>query len=141
MKVKKGLAMHVHHNILFEYCYDYNERVEAIKHNKPVGEQEVRLRLFKMLSKEAIAELPNKLLKAYADRNKANADRNKANADLNKAIADWDKAIADRNKANADWNKANADLYKANADWDSKSWHKKHCGCKEWNGEEIIFTT
>ena len=147
--------MHVHHNILFEYCYDYKERIDAIKHNKPAGEQEIRLRLFKMLSKEAIEELPEKLLKAnadwnkavadlnkadadwdkaIADRNKANADRNKANADLNKAVADWNKANADRDKAVADWNKANADR-------DSKSWHKKHCGCKEWNGEEIIFTT
>ena len=97
MKAKKGLAMHVHHNILFEYCYDYKERTDAIKHNKPVGEQEIRLRLFKMLSKEAIEELPEKLLKAKAD-----------------------------------WNKENDD-------WDSKSWHKKYCGCKEWDGKEIIF--
>ena len=114
MKVKEGLAMHVHHNILFEYCYDYKERTDAIKHNKPAGEQEIRLRLFKMLSKEAIEELPEKLLKAVADRDKAYADLNKAYADLYKAYAD---------------------LYKAYADRDSKSWHKKYCGCKEWDGK------
>ena len=117
--------MHVHHNILFEYCYDYNERVEAIKDSKPAGEQEIRLRLFKMLSKEAIEELPEKLLKAYAD--------------WDKTIADWDKTNADWNKANADRDKAYADWNKANADWNSESWHKKYCGCKEWDGKEIIF--
>jgi hypothetical protein len=155
MKAKKGLAMHVHHNVLFEYCYDYKERVTAIKNNKPAGEQEVRLRLFKMLSKEAIEELPEKLLKADADWDKANADLDKADADWykadadwykadadrNKAVADLNKAIADRNKADADLDKAIADWDKAIADWNSKSWHKKHCGCKEWDGEEIIFTT
>jgi len=172
-----GLAIHVHHNILVENCYDYKEREEAIKAAKPLNEQEIRLRLFKMLPKKAIAELPRNLIKAIADWDKANADWDKANADLDKANADLDKANADLDKANADWDKANADpdkaiadldkaiadwdkanadldkanadldkayadLDKANADWDKanqEAWHKKWCGCKEWNGKEIIF--
>ena len=65
-KIIKGLAKHVHHNKLIEYCYDFNERVKVIKETKLINEQEIRLRLFKMLSKEAIAALPKTLQKAYA---------------------------------------------------------------------------
>ena len=100
-----GLSIHCHHDILIENCYDYDERVEAIKNDKPENEQEIRLRLFKLLSKEAIDELPEGLIKANAER---------------------DKAYAERDKANAKWT-------------DKEAWHKKWCGCKEWNGEEIIF--
>ena len=62
--MKTGFAIHCHHDTLFEYCYDYDERVRAIKETKPIGEQEIRLRLFKILSKEAIAELPIKIIEA-----------------------------------------------------------------------------
>lgn len=126
MKTIKGLAFHVHHNILFEHCYDYKERVYAIKRRKPKNEQKIRLRLFKMLSKEAIAELPKNILKADVEFDKAMAELDKADAELYKAMAEFDKA--------------RAELYKAGNKWDEKeSFHTKHCGCKEWNGKEIIF--
>jgi hypothetical protein len=105
MKTIKGLAMHVHHDVLFEYCYDYVERVQAIKDTKPKNEQPARLKLFKMLSKEAINELPRRIMKALSE--------------LEKARSEWNKACSE---------------------WDGReAWHKKHCGCKEWNGEEIVF--
>ena len=87
-KTTKGLAMHVHHNILFEYCYDFEGRVNVIKDIKPVNEIEIRLRLFKMLTKEAIAELPEKILKASAEWKKADAEWKKAYVELNKAYAE-----------------------------------------------------
>ena len=112
MKQNKGLSVHCHHDILIEYCTDYRNRVEVIKENKPENEQEVRLRVFKLLSKEAIKSLPKKLVKAYAN--------------LDKAYANWKKAYADRDKADADWK-------------EKEQWHKKYCGCKEWNGKELVF--
>jgi len=131
--ITKGLAMHVHHDILFEYCYDFDERVNAIKKNKPENEQEIRLRLFKMLPEEAITELPKKLLKA-------DAEWQKAYAEWKKASAEWQKAYAEFQKAYAEWQKASAEWKKASAEWPEKeAWHAKWCGCKEWNGEEIIF--
>ena len=102
---KSGLSIHCHHNVLVEYCYNYDERVGAIKRDKPKNEQEIRLRLFKLLPKEAIDELSIKLKKAYAKRKKADTE--------------WEKAYAE-------W--AYQDI-----------WHKKWCGCKEWNGNEIVF--
>ena len=112
--IKSGLSIHCHHNTLLEHCYNYDERVEAIKEDKPQNEQEIRLRLFKMLPVEAIAGLPKKLVKAYAE---------------------WKKAYAERDKAYAEWKKAYAEWHKA----DQGIWHKKWCGCKEWNGKEIVF--
>ena len=44
---KKGFFWHVHHDELVEYCYDYQERVDFIKDNKPADEVEARLALFK----------------------------------------------------------------------------------------------
>ena len=118
-KIIKGLSIHCHHDRLIEYCYDYDKRVKYIKTGKPKNEIETRLKLFKMLSKEAINALPKRLIKANAERDKA--------------YAEWDKA-------SAEWEKAYAELNKAYAEWHFKeSWHKKYCGCKEWNGSKIIF--
>ena len=127
-KIKSGLAIHCHHNILLEFCYDYNERVKRIKENKPANEQEIRLRLFRLLPKEAIAELPFRFVKA-------NADRAKAYADLANADANWSNAYADRAKANDNWSKAYADWAKA----DREAWHKKWCGCEEWDGMKLTL--
>ena len=44
------------------------------------------------------------------------------------AYAAWNRAYAVRNKADTAWKP------KARA-----AWHAKWCGCKEWNGEEIVF--
>jgi len=161
MKTIKGLAMHVHHDVLFEYCYDYDERVQAIKDTKPKNEQPARLKLFKMLSKEAINELPRRIMKvlselekarsewnkarsewnkAYSEWNKAYSEWNKACSELNKALSEWNKAYSEWNKARSEWNKAYSEWNKARSEWDGReAWHKKHCGCKEWNGEEIVF--
>ena len=148
MKIK-GLSIHCHHDNLFEYCYDYDERVEAIKQDKPKNEQEIRLRLFKMLPQEAITELPKGLVKAYAERQKADAEWEKASAEWEKAYAEWEKAsakwgkaYAERQKVYAEWQKADAERQKADVEWqkaDAEAWHKKWCGCEEWNGKEILF--
>ncbi len=167
---KQGLSIHCHHNILVECCYDYDERVRAIKEDKPRREQKIRLRLFRLLPQEAIDELPERLnkayaewKKAYAECKKADAECKKADAECKKAYAEWKKADAEWNKAYAEWNKADAECKKADAEWNKADaewnkadaewnkayaeckkaskeiWHKKWCGCKEWNGEEIKF--
>ena len=152
--VKKGLSIHCHHDILMEYCHDYDKRVQYIKTNKPKNEIEIRLKLFKLLSKEAVNALPKRLIKADAERKKAYAlwekadvEWEKANAERKKAYALWEKADAVWEKEYAEWKKANAERKKAYAEWEKEyaewkgkeEWHKKFCGCKEWNGKEIIF--
>ena len=106
-KKNKGLAMHCHHEMLFEYCYDFQERVDYIRYNKPENEIKTRLKLFKLLSPAAIKALPEKLAKAQAE---------------------YDKAQAEWAKARAEWDKT-----------EIEKWHEKYCGCKNWNGERLIF--
>ena len=65
------------------------------------------LRLFKLLPKKALKNLPEALVKSGAD---------------------CQKAYADCQKSDAGW------LLEAR-----NSFHKKWCGCKEWNGKEIVF--
>ena len=154
--MKSGLSIHCHHNVLWEYCYDYDGRVDAIKRDKPQNEQAIRLKLFKLLPQEAIDELPGKLVEADAEWHKAGAEWQKAGAEWHKADAEWQKVVAEWQKVDAEWNKAYAEWQKAGArrqevearwweaytEWlevDGDTWHKKWCGCSYWNGEEIIF--
>ena len=79
---KQGWAIHVHHNILVEWCYDYDERVNYIKTEKPKKEKKTRLRLFKILPKEAIKDIPIKYrnaAQAWSEADKAwwKADKKK----------------------------------------------------------------
>ena len=46
-KVISGMYFHCHHDVLCEWVYDYQERVDYIKNHKPKNEIETRLRLFK----------------------------------------------------------------------------------------------
>jgi hypothetical protein len=117
--IKSGLSIHCHHNILIEHCYNYDERVEAIKRDKPQNEQEIRLRLFKLLPKEAIEELPTAWRKACAERDKADAEWK---------CVEWNKAWAEWRKADAEWCKE-----------DQEIWHKKWCGCSEYQNGCINF--
>ena len=48
-KIRAGFAFHCHHDILVEYVHDYQERANFIINHKPSHEQELRLRLFKMI--------------------------------------------------------------------------------------------
>src|SRR3990167_6045180 len=118
---KIGFAIHCHHDILVERCYNYDERVEYIKKNKLENELKIRLRLFKILPKKSEKDIPERYLKAYAE---------------------WEKAYAEWKKANAEWNKAHAERKKADDEWPQESkdaFHKRWCGCKEWNGKKLIF--
>ncbi len=67
----EGLAFHCHHGTLFEYCHDYQERVDYIKNRKPKNEQELRLRLFKMIPDELLPKGWEKVDKAIGAYNKA----------------------------------------------------------------------
>ena len=46
-----GLAWHVHHDLLVEFCGDYRGRQEYIEKYKPLNERELRLRLFKWVKR------------------------------------------------------------------------------------------
>ncbi len=60
-KINAGFAFHCHHDVLVEYVHDYDERANFIINHKPSHEQELRLRLFKMIPAD---KLPSELADA-----------------------------------------------------------------------------
>ena len=120
-KIKQGFSIHCHHDILAEYCYDYDERVAYIKSDKPKNEIETRLKLFKILPKKALKETPI----AWQEADKARREAYKAWREADKAWQEADKARKEAYKA---WSQKQKDAF-----------HKKWCGCKEWNGKELVF--
>lgn len=110
-----GLAMHCHHDILFEWVWDFDERVADIKANKPEEEQELRLRLFKMVPAKLMPGYGSGLLAAV---DKALAVVDKALAALDRAWAASDKAGVAYDKARVAYETARAAYYKAGAAYD-----------------------
>ena len=96
---KSGLAMHVHHaGKLFEFLWDYDERVEYILANKPADEHELRLRLMKIVPEDRIPGRDSSEYLAYT----------KAGDAYDKAWAAYDKARAAFGKAGDAYDKAEA---------------------------------
>ena len=137
MKVKQGFYWHVHHDKLLEYCYDYKERAEYIKKNKPKHEVETRLRLFKpvrgKLPKDLI-EAERKHVEARRKLDEAGQKYYEAERKLDEAGRKWCEAWRKWDEA---WRKYDEVLEKHKSFLEEL--HKKECGCKEWNGKELVF--
>ncbi len=121
--MKTGFAFHCHHDTLVEWVTDYDERVKYIKENKPESEQELRLRLFKMIPPD---RLPPELYKAGDDYDKALDAYNKAGDAYNKA---WDACT----KARPAYDKAWAAYLPALI-----ALHKELCPNCPWDGNTIF---
>lgn len=124
-----GFAFHCHHDVLCEWVTDYDQRVQYIKKNKPEAEQELRLRLFRIIP---VDRLPSPLVKAGAAYDKAwtaydkTWAREKAGAAREKAGAAYDKAWAARDMAWAAYDK------------DLQAVHSELCPDCSWNGYSIF---
>ena len=114
--IKKGFYWHVHHDKLIEWCYDYKERADYIKEDKPKNEIKTRLRLFKKVK----GKLPKEFVEAV----------NKCVEAVNKCDEAWKKYDEAWKKYDEAWKKYKLQLEKL---------HKKECGCREWNGEELCL--
>ena len=144
-----GLSHCCHHDRHWEYCYSYSERVAYIKDYKAISEQELRLKLFKIIpdkrlpgrgSPEFVAykkagEVYDKAWTAY---NRAWITFNKrAQAAYNKAAAAWEKAWTVYDRAQEAYNKALA-VYMARYQDEFDELHKKLFPSCTWNGKSIL---
>lgn len=111
------MTFHLHHHILLEYCYDYDERVRFIKREKPKEEQKLRLRLFKLIPTD---RCPQGGWKAYSEAGEAFYGRGRA------CYNKWDA-----------YNKAAVVYYKANHEALDKL-HEELCPNCPWDGESIF---
>ena len=116
-----GLGMHVHHDVLIEYCYSLSERAEYINSDKPKRERETRLRLLRLLPTEALLDLPDEVQRVYAERQRVEAEWWRVHAEVQRVHAEV-QSVLDPIPAS-----------------DLDAFHQKWCGCKEWNGTEIVF--
>ena len=57
---KKGFYWHLHHEVLLEWCHDYDERARYTRTNKPESEKILRFKLFKPVK----GQLPKELIRA-----------------------------------------------------------------------------
>src|SRR3990167_6977662 len=112
-KLISGMSCHYHHDMLFEYCHDYQERVNYIKRYNPKNEQKIRLKRFFMLTKEQVKMFPVEFVEA---RQKYDESRQ--------------KFVESRQKHDEAWQKYKPQLEKI---------HRKICSCKEWNGKALVF--
>ncbi len=113
--IKSGLAFHCHHDIVFEFVYNYDERVRFILDSKPKGEQELRLRLFKMIPDELI---PGKGLPEWEAYCKAGEVYDKAWEAYCKAGQAYDKTGEAYYKTGEVYRKAGEVYYKAGKAYD-----------------------
>lgn len=140
--MNSGIAVHCHHEELFEYVYDYDQRVEYIRDYKPMNEVGIRLEVFQLVPEKYYTLLHAEWVKATVARNKARAEVDKARAVWSKATAEVDKAYAEVDKAYVVFYKADDAWHKTNDAWDKadqEEIHKLVCGCKYWNGEKLVF--
>lgn len=140
--MNSGIAVHCHHDVLFEHVYDYDQRVEYIRNAKPPSEVKIRLEVFQLVPEKYYTLLHAEWVKATVARNKARAEVDKARAVWSKATAEVDKAYAEVDKAYVVFYKADAEVDKAYNAWDKADREKIHklvCGCKYWNGEKLVF--
>ena len=119
-EMKPGLYWHVHHEVLFEYCYNYAERVAYIKSNKPKHEQSLRLKLFQPIRG------------AFGDE-QACDEGHKADAEWHKADAEWHKADDECRRAYDEWRNTFTQS-------EVEALHKAECKSCPWDGRTIFPT-
>ena len=167
MKKNNGCFWHIHHDVLCEWTDDIQERIAYIRKEKPANEIKTRLKLMKPVKGE-LPDKFVKALKVFNIAQKAYHKtftweaHNKAREARNKAWEAYDKRQEALDKT---WKALNKTWKARNKTWEAfdkrqeaydkareaynKAWeafrpqlealHKKECGCKEWNGTEMIF--
>ena len=135
MRRKEGWAIHLHHNILVEWCMDYEGRKKHIIKNKGKNEIEKRLSLFKRLPIKAVSEIPMAYQVAYKAWLEANAAYQAADEVYRAADMPFQEAYEAWRATGKAWRVTDMEWLDA----DKAKFHAKWCGCKAWNGEKLIF--
>ena len=127
-----GWYWHVHHDVLCEWCYDYEERVRFVKECKPTGEVETRLRLMQPVR----GDLPERWVKAGAQYAKVYAESEKAWAEpalTEREIKRGQLAWIGREKAWEEYKKAQGECMT-----ETEALHRVQCPGCPWDGKTIF---
>ena len=129
-KIISGMYFHCHHDVLCEWVYDYQERVDYIKREKPKKEIKTRLRLFK--------KVKGKLPKKFVEAEKKCVEAEKKYVE---AWKKYDEAKEKIDEAGKKYVEAREKCVEAKRKYapEIEKFHKKECGCKEWKNGQINF--
>ncbi len=127
---------HVHHDVLAEWCYSYEERAAYIKAYKPAFEVSLRLRLLQPVK----GQLPPAVIKAGAAYEEAQAVYEKVGAAYEEAQAAYEEAKAAYEKAKAAYEEAKAAYEEAIYEHreEIEALHTSECPGCPWDGMTIF---
>ena len=129
-----GWFWHVHHDVLLEWCYDYEERKKYIEEEKPEDERELRLRLFKRVE----GEIPKELDEARKKYDEAEEKYNEvwkyyeAGEKYNEAEEKCEEVKKNYEELGRKYDEVRK------YDEEIKELHKKECPGCPWNGWTIF---
>ena len=142
-EVQTGFFWHVHHRVLLEWCYSYNERASYISEQKREDQKETRLRLFKPVK----GKLPQEVVEAWQAYIKAWQAIDKAWQAIDKARQALNKARQAYYEASQAYYEASQALDEARQALDEalhknmpaiEALHKEECHDCPWNGKTIF---
>ena len=135
-EVQTGFFWHVHHRVLLEWCYSYNERASYISEQKREDQKETRLRLFKPVK----GKLPQEVVEAWQAYIKAWQAIDKAWQALNKARQAYYEAQQAYYEASQAYYEARQALDEAlHKNMPAiEALHKEECHDCPWNGKTIF---
>ena len=136
-----GMAIHLHHNILFEWCWGFKERINVIDTEKPEHERATRKRLFRFLTKKEIDMLPIDFVEVCKAYGEANQKWKETYQKWKEIYQKWKEIYQKRREANQKFRETYQKRREAVQKYKPQleEIHKKICGCKEWNGEGLVF--
>ncbi len=135
-EVQTGFFWHVHHRVLLEWCYSYNERASYISEQKREDQKETRLRLFKPVK----GKLPQEVVEAWQAYIKAWQAIDKARQALNKArqaYYETQQAYYEASQAHYEARQALDEALHKNMPA-IEALHKEECHDCPWNGKTIF---
>ena len=135
-EVQTGFFWHVHHRVLLEWCYSYNERASYISEQKREDQKETRLRLFKPVRgtlPQEVVEAGRVLDKAWHAYDEAGRASDKAWHAYNRAGRASDEVWQAYNRARRAYDEA---LHKNMPAIEAL--HKEECHDCPWNGKTIF---
>ena len=148
--MKPGFYWHVHHEILVEWCHDYDERAKYIRKNKLTHERKLRLRLFQPVKgslPQEVIEAGQAYDQAWQAYDQARRAYNQAEQALTQAGQAYDQALQAYNQAWQAYGQAWQAYYQARRAYvqaltknksEIEKLHKAECPNCPWNGHTIF---
>jgi len=133
---KSGFYWHVHHGVLLEWCYSYEERKQYIIEHKPASEQELRLRLFQPVH----GTLPGAVARAGEEYARARKEYDRAREEYARSREEYVRAWEEYVRAGEEYARAGEECDRAREEHaaEIEALHEQECPDCPWDGQTIF---